>query len=122
MFYYPENSIWIQTEIPYPASGGGGFFRIGGFVTPIDCDSSLVWFYRSQNSSGWRRDLWRFLYKNRLEDRHLDVLNQDRDMLESIYIDARQNELLLQADVGVSRLRKILKQEAVRQLERLQVA
>ena len=122
VFYYPDNSIWIQTEIPYPASGGGGFFRIGGSVTPIDCDSSFVWFYRSQKSSGWRRDLWRFLYKNRLEDRHLDVLNQDRDMLESMSKDARQNELLLQADLGVSHMRKILKQEAVLQVERLPVA
>jgi hypothetical protein len=76
----------------------------------------LVWFYRSQNSSGWRRDLWRFLYRNRLEKRHLEVLEQDRDMLESIYEDSRKNEWLLQTDVGVARMRKILSQEAEHQI------
>ena len=116
LFHYPDNNIWVQTEIPYPASGGGGFFRIGGFVTPIDRDSCLFWVFRSQRSSGWRRDMWRFLYGNRLEDRHLDVLDQDRDMLESIYRDARDNEWLLQTDVGVTRMRRILRQVAERQV------
>ena len=117
LFHHPDNNIWIQTEIPYPASGGGGFFRVGGFVTPIDRSSCLFWVYRSQNSSGWRRDMWRFLYRNRLEKRHLDVLDQDRDMLESIYQDARDNEWLLQTDVGVSRMRRILREVAERQVE-----
>lgn len=121
-YHYPSNNIWIQTEIPYPASGGGGFFRIGGFVTPIDMNSCLFWVYRSQKSSGWRRDLWRFLYKNRLDERHLQVLVQDREMLESIYKDARNNELLLQSDVGVARMRKILKKLAEDQLDGLKVA
>ena len=117
LFHYPDNNLWIQTEIPYPASGGGGFFRIGGFVTPIDRDSCLFWVFRSQKSSGWRRDMWRFLYRNRLEQRHLAVLDQDRDMLESIYQDAHENEWLLQTDVGVSRMRKILRQVAEGQSE-----
>jgi len=121
-YHYPDNNIWIETEIPYPASGGGGFFRIGGFVTPIDQHSCLFWVYRSQKSSGWRRDLWRFLYKNRLEARHLQVLVQDREMLESIYKDARNNEWLLQSDVGVARMRKILKKLAKDQLDGLKVA
>ena len=112
LFHHPDNNIWVQTEIPYPASGGGGFFRIGGFVTPIDRHSCLFWVFRSQNSSGWRRDMWRFLYENRLDQRHLDVLDQDRDMLESIYQDARDNEWLLQTDVGVTRMRRILREVA----------
>jgi len=122
VFHHPDNNIWIQTEIPYPASGGGGFFRIGGFVTPIDRRSCLFWVFRSQRSSGWRRDLWRFLYRNRLEQRHLDVLDQDRDMLESIYDDARHDELLLQTDVGVTRMRHMLRQAAERQLDAAAVA
>jgi len=122
MFHYPGNNIWIQTEIPYPASGGGGFFRIGGFVTPVDRSSCLFWVYRSQKSSGWRRDLWRFLYRNRLEKRHLEVLEQDRDMLESIYEHSQKNEWLLQTDVGVARLRKILNKEAENQIDALKVA
>ena len=117
LFHHPENNIWIQTEIPYPASGGGGFFRIGGFVTPIDHHSCLFWVFRSQESSGWRRDMWRFLYENRLEQRHLEVLDQDRDMLESIYQDARDGEWLLQTDVGVTRMRRILRDVAEGQLD-----
>ena len=85
-------------------------------------NSCLFWVYRSQKSSGWRRDLWRFLYKNRLDERHLQVLVQDREMLESIYKDARNNELLLQSDVGVARMRKILKKLAEDQLDGLKVA
>ena len=112
LFHHPDNNIWIQIEIPYPASGGGGFFRIGGFVTPIDRKSCLFWVFRSQRSSGWRRDLWRFLYRNRLERRHLGVLDQDREMLESIHDDARNDEWLLQTDVGITRMRRILRQAA----------
>jgi phenylpropionate dioxygenase-like ring-hydroxylating dioxygenase large terminal subunit len=117
LFHYRDNLIWVQTEIPYPVSGGGGFFRIGGFVTPIDCDSCLFWVFRSQKSSGWRRNMWRFLYQNRLDDRHLIVLDQDRDMLESLYEDARDNELLLQTDIGISRMRRILRQIAEHQVK-----
>ena len=116
IFHYPDNNIWVQTEIPYPASGGGGFFRIGGFVTPIDRHSCLFWVFRSQNSSDWRRDMWRFLYKNRLEQRHLDVLDQDRDMLESLCRGSGDEEWLLQTDVGVARMRKIMRQVAGGQL------
>lgn len=108
LFHYPDNNIWIQTEIPYPASGGGGFFRIGGFVTPIDRHSCIFWVFRSQKSAGWRRDLWRFLYRNRLEQRHLNVLDQDRDMLESLDEDAQDDEQLLQTDVGITRMRRLL--------------
>ena len=60
--------------------------------------------------------MWRFLYENRLEQHHLDVLDQDRDMLESLYHDAREDEWLLQTDVGVTRMRKILRQVAEGQL------
>jgi len=122
LFHYPDNNIWIQTEIPYPASGGGGFFRIGGFVTPIDRNSCVFWVYRSQKSAGWRRNLWRFLYRNRLEARHLDVLDQDRDMLETIYADAQDQEMLLQTDVGITRMRRLLEDIAQAQLTASKVA
>ena len=116
LFHHRDNNIWIQTEIPYPASGGGGFFRIGGFVTPIDRESCLFWVFRSQRSSGWRRDMWRFLYRNRLEGRHLDVLDQDREVLESVQGDVPGEEWLLQTDVGVSRMRRMLRQIAESQV------
>ena len=122
LFHHPDNNIWIQTEIPYPASGGGGFFRIGGFVTPIDRESCLFWVFRSQRSSGWRRNLWRFLYRNRLEGRHLDVLDQDREMLESMHADGPDDEWLLQTDVGLTRMRRLLRQVAEGQVAATAVA
>jgi hypothetical protein len=45
------------------------------------------------------------------------VLDQDRDMLESLYEDARDNELLLQTDIGISRMRRILRQIAEHQVK-----
>ena len=41
--FHRDNAIWVTTEIPYPPSFGGGSFRINGFPTPIDKDSTLVW-------------------------------------------------------------------------------
>jgi len=37
-----------------------------------------------QKTSGWKRDLWRFLYKNRGSDRGVTVLEQDRAALVGI--------------------------------------
>ena len=95
--------------MPYPPSAGpGGPFRIIGYVTPIDRHSCMVFFYRLRQVSGWRRDMWRFLYKTTLEGRHWDVLGQDRVMLEDMPDDARYHENLYQHDIGVSRLRRAL--------------
>ena len=38
----------------------------------------------SLRALGWQRDLWRFLYKNRLEGRHWAVLEQDRIVHETV--------------------------------------
>ena len=100
---------WIHIDVPYPPSAGpGGPFRIIGYVTPIDRHSCMVFFYRLRQVSGWRRDMWRFLYKTTLEGRHWDVLEQDRVMLEDMPDDARYHENLYQHDIGVSRLRRAL--------------
>ena len=100
---------WIRIDVPYPTSAGpGGPFRIIGYVTPIDDDSCVVFFYRLRRVEGWQRDLWRFLYKTSLEGRHWQVLEQDREMLESMSEHARYHENLYQHDIGVSRLRRTL--------------
>jgi phenylpropionate dioxygenase-like ring-hydroxylating dioxygenase large terminal subunit len=114
VFFRPENIFWIRTEIPYPASIGGGSFRIVGLPTPIDRSSTYFWVYRSRRIAGWQRDLWRFLYKNRLEARSNFVVEQDRIMLEAIPLEARQREKLLQVDVAIARLRRMLRTEATR--------
>ena len=45
------------------------------------------------------------------------VLEQDRIMLEAIPLEARQREKLLQVDIAIARLRRMLKVEATRQFE-----
>src|SRR5699024_11051255 len=70
---------WVDLEIPYPPSGGpGGNFGIVGMITPIDEGTSAVFFWRYRRVTGWERDVWRFLYKTTLEERHFAVLEQDR--------------------------------------------
>jgi phenylpropionate dioxygenase-like ring-hydroxylating dioxygenase large terminal subunit len=117
VFFRPDNIFWIRTEIPYPASIGGGSFRIVGLPTPIDRSSTYFWVYRSRRIAGWQRDLWRFLYKNRLRARSDLVVEQDRVMLEAIPLEARRREKLLQVDVAIARLRRMLRAEATRQFE-----
>ena len=64
---------------------------------------------------GWERDVWRFLYKTKLEDRHWAVLEQDREMLEAMAADADQAENLYQHDLGVVRLRRLYRNLAEEQ-------
>ena len=73
--------------------------------------------WRCRRVSGWLRDTWRFLYRNRLEARHWQVLEQDRAMLEFMELDANQHEHLYQHDIGVVRLRRHLKKLAKEQIE-----
>ena len=104
---------WVDLEIPYPPSGGpGGSFGIVGMVTPIEEDSTAVFFWRYRRVTGWERDVWRFLYKTTLESRHWAVLEQDRLMLEGMSQDSDQAETLYQHDLGVARLRRMYHAEA----------
>jgi phenylpropionate dioxygenase-like ring-hydroxylating dioxygenase large terminal subunit len=112
------NIHWMRLAIPYPKTGGpGGSFSIVGSFTPIVQNMSAVFFWRSRKLTGWQRDTWRFLYRNRLEARHWHVLEQDRVMLEDMEPDANQHEHLYQHDIGLVRLRRHLKQLATQQLE-----
>lgn len=107
---------WVDLEIPYPPSGGpGGSFGIVGMVTPVDQDRTAVFFWRYRRVTGWQRDVWRFLYKTTLEERHWAVLEQDRLMLEGMAKDADQAETLYQHDLGVSRLRRMYRSQAQKQ-------
>ena len=109
---------WIRIDVPYPATAGpGGPFRIIGYVTPIDDSNCIVFFYRLRRVAGWKRDMWRFLYKTTLEGRHWHVLEQDREMLEAMPNDARYHENLYQHDIGVSRLRRSLYEVAQGQID-----
>jgi hypothetical protein len=51
-----------------------------------------------------------------LEARHWHVLEQDRVMLEDMEPDANQHEHLYQHDIGLVRLRRVLKNLATEQV------
>jgi len=111
---------WMRLAIPYRKNvGPGGDFTIVGFVTPIDEKICQVYFWRIRKVSGWERDLWHFMYKNRVEGLHWDVLEQDRMILEQMPHLARSNENLYQHDSGLARIRFELQKEAKAQVEAL---
>ena len=118
--YHETGADWLELSIPYPRTAGpGGPFGIVGMVTPIDAGRSAVSFWRYRKASGWERDVWRFLYKTSIEERHFAVLEQDRRLLESLAADADQHENLYQHDLGIVRYRRMLRREADRQASAL---
>jgi phenylpropionate dioxygenase-like ring-hydroxylating dioxygenase large terminal subunit len=111
-------AFWMRLDIPYPRKDGpGGPFRVIGFITPIGRTESQIFFWRLRKVSGWERDLWRFLYRERLEARHYAVLEQDRLALEGMPDDARDREILYQHDIGITRLRRRFKALAREQID-----
>ena len=111
---------WVDLEIPYPATAGpGGPFGIVGMATPIDESTTSIFFWRYRRVVGWERDVWRFLYRTTLEERHWAVLQQDRAMLEGMAPDADQAENLYQHDLGVIRLRRMYRAQAEEQAKAL---
>ncbi len=111
-------AFWLRVSpLPYRREAGpGGHFGILGFVTPIDRDSCRVFFWRTRKVDGWRRDVWRFMYRHKLEELHWAVLEQDRVVLEAMDPDARDREFLYQHDTGLARVRRYLEKEAEAQL------
>jgi phenylpropionate dioxygenase-like ring-hydroxylating dioxygenase large terminal subunit len=109
---------YCRVEIPYPkAAGPGGPMRVVCFITPIDEHNSRIFFWRTRKVSGLERELWRFLFRANLEERHWFVLEQDREMLAAMSDEARNRETLYQHDSGVTRLRRVLFQKAKTQIE-----
>ena len=113
-----EADTYCRLDIPYPkAAGPGGPMRIIGYVTPVDDKTCRVYFWRMRQVQGLAREAWRFMYRAALEPRHWAVLEQDREMLSAMPDDARMREMLYQHDVGVSRVRVVMKQVARAQIE-----
>jgi phenylpropionate dioxygenase-like ring-hydroxylating dioxygenase large terminal subunit len=111
-------AMWLRLAIPYrPSAGPGGKFGIAGFVTPVDEDHCLVFFWRVRKCTGWVRDVWKFMYRTRLEGLHWAVLEQDRVVLENMAPNARSREFLYQHDTGLAHLRRLLEKKAAAQLE-----
>ncbi|MEU0649678.1 aromatic ring-hydroxylating dioxygenase subunit alpha [Streptomyces umbrinus] len=104
---------WMELSIPYPPKGGpGGPFGISFMVTPVDERRCVIFAWRTRKSAGWERAVWRFLYKTKIEERHWEVLEQDRRMLEAMAADADQAENLYQHDLGLVRIRRIFQRAA----------
>lgn len=114
--WYDHSMQAVCLEIPYPKTGGpGGNFGIVFHVTPIDENTSACFFWRHRKVSGWQRDTWRFLYRNRLEERHWHVLEQDRLVSERIAPDADEHEYLYTHDLGLTKVRNLMAREAEKQ-------
>ncbi|MSQ18903.1 MAG: aromatic ring-hydroxylating dioxygenase subunit alpha [Betaproteobacteria bacterium] len=112
-----SGGLWMRLSIPYRERyGPGGSFYIVGFATPIDAHHTQVFFWRCREVDGWQRDVWKFMYRNRLEGLHWDVLEQDRVILENLSQDARDHEFLYQHDTGLARVRRRCEQLAAEQL------
>lgn len=110
---------WVRVDIFYPPGGGpGGLLRVLCFITPIDEHRTQIVFWRCRQIQGWQKDLWRFLFKNKLERFAWEVLQQDREMLEMMPAWPAE-EMLYQHDIGVSRLRLYLRKEAKKQIKEL---
>jgi len=111
------NQLYCRLDIPYPPGAGpGGPFQIIGYSTPIDETTCMSFFWRCRRVKGIARESWRLMYRARLEARHWAVLEQDHHMLAHIPADAQKREMLYQHDIGVSRMRRMLVQQARSQL------
>ncbi|WP_116204620.1 Rieske 2Fe-2S domain-containing protein [Amycolatopsis circi] len=107
---------WVTLDIPYPETAGpGGAFTIVAALCAINETQHAAFFWRCRKVSGWERDSWRILYRNRLEARHWAVLEQDREMAEAMPLDAWDRENLYQHDIALVRMRRLLRSEARRQ-------
>ena len=118
-----SGGFWMRLAIPYQKKyGPGGQFFIVGFATPVDETNCQVYFWRCRQATGWQRDVWKFMYKNRLEGLHWDVLEQDRIVLENLPDTAREQEFLYQHDTGMARIRRTLENHASQHLAALDAA
>ena len=116
---------YVRLDIPLPPSAGPGPpLRILGFLTPRDNAATLVHFPRFREVAGRDRRIWRTLYRLRLRGTHLHVLNQDKEMLESLRTtdEARRDEHLAQADRPVVHLRRALEADFEAQRARFGLA
>jgi|SRR5579884_1111080 len=111
--------LYGRVLIPYPpAAGPGGPMFVITFVTPVDESNCRIFFWRTRAAlTTLERETWRFLFRARLETRHWRVLEQDREMLEHMPPDAYQREMLYQHDIGVTRLRRIMRRKAEAQIK-----
>ena len=116
-------TFWMRLAIPYQKKyGPGGQFYIIAMTVPVDETHCLFFAWRCRHAQGWQRDVWKFMYKNRLEGLHWAVLEQDRIVLENLPDTAREQEFLYQHDTGMARIRRTLENHAAKHLAALDAA
>jgi len=116
------SSYFVRVEIPYPPSAGpGGAMGIVFYVTPIDESHSWVSVWRLRKVQGWQRDLWDFMFREKLRSFADAVLAQDRAALDAMP-PWPASENLYQHDIGLTRLRKIIKDAAQSQAREFALA
>ncbi len=108
---------WFRLDIPYPwTAGPGGPLHVVVIATPIDEERTLLFFTRMRRVSGWKRLLWRTLWRLFLERMAWNVIEQDRIILESQRgLQSRLREHLVQSDIGLIRFRRMMEDEVARQ-------
>lgn len=122
MEFLDNTMQYWRFDVNYPPNAGpGGNLRIVCFVTPIDANSTIINFWRMRKASGWQRELWYFLYKAKLEEFAWLVLEQDREILEEMP-PWPPVENLHQHDLGVARMRRMMRREAEAQVRALEAA
>ncbi len=78
-----------------------------------------MYFRRCRKESGWQRNVWRFLYRNHLEQLHWDVLEQDRIILGKPCAKCACTRILYQHDVGLASFTPFNEKEAEKQLKKI---
>jgi phenylpropionate dioxygenase-like ring-hydroxylating dioxygenase large terminal subunit len=108
---------WFRLDIPYPPTAGpGGPLHVIVIATPINEERTRLFFVRMRRVSGWKRLLWRSLWRIFLERMAWNVIEQDRIILESQRgLQSRFREHLIESDIGVIRFRRMLEDEVARQ-------
>ena len=108
----------VGVYIP-PGGGPGGFLRIIATVVPIDENSSQFNAWRMRKLDGWQGAMFRFMFNNMYEPLTWEVIEQDREILETLPPwPAPEN--LYQHDLGVARIRRYYRREAEAQVDALE--
>ena len=122
MEFADTGTQWTRVGVPYPPGAGpGGILRIIATTTPIDAHTAQFNVWRMRKCSGWQRGMWRFMFNMKLEQFAWDVIEQDREIMEG-YPNEPFKEHLYQHDLGLVRLRKILRNSAEQQVRELEAA
>ena len=118
--YVDDTTCYTRVNVfSPPGNGPGGFVRIIATAVPIDENSCQFNTWRLRNVAGWQGAMFRFMF-NMLYEKHLwEVIEQDREMLEALP-PWPPVENLYQHDVGVSRVRRVIRKQAEAQVRALE--